>query len=542
MLVVAGVMLGMLLSALDQTIVGTAMPRIVASLGGMSLYSWVATAYMLSSTASMPIFGKLSDIYGHRKIYLIGLIVFMLGSILSGLSQTMEQLIIFRGLQGLGAGSMMPVAMAIIADIFPPTERGKLQGLMGGVFGLASVIGPAVGGYLTDNLSWHWIFYVNLPVGILAVVVLLIALPAMRASEQQRYIDYAGAATLVAAIVPMLLALVWAGNTYPWLSPQILGLLGFSGAAWGAFIVVEHRAQEPILPLSLFRNPIFTVSVIVVFLTGAGMFGTIMFVPLFVQGVIGTSATDSGMIMTPMMLALILGSIVGGQMISRTGRYRLLAIGGSAFIVVGLYLLSGMGVDSTNDVALRNMIVTGFGLGITMPLFLIAVQNAFEPELMGVVSSSVQFFRSIGGTVGMAVFGTLMVNLFSDNIQQRLTSILPPQIAGQLSPSQLGRMVDPQALLAPGGSGGLDQLPPQLAPLSSQIMLAIRTSLAGSLQQVFLVGMFATIVGLMVCFFLREIPLRRTARGLGSAMAEEARADSPASASSINVRGRVPEA
>ncbi|MCL5942644.1 MAG: DHA2 family efflux MFS transporter permease subunit [Actinobacteria bacterium] len=505
--VMAGVGLGMLLAALDQTVVSTAMPKVVAHLGGFSLYSWVFTAYMLTSTTTVPIYGKLSDLYGRKIFFLWGMIVFMVASVLSGRSGSMTQLIVFRGLQGIGAGALMPVALAIIGDLFPPGERGKVQGLMGTVFGISSVVGPSLGGYITDNLNWRWVFYVNIPIGILAVIVVVLTMPRERRERANRPIDYLGAATLVAALVPLLLALSEVGDAHPWLSAYILGLLAGAAVMLVVFLVVEARAQEPLLPLDLFRNRIFTVSVAAVFLSAAGMFGAIMFIPLFVQGVVGTSATNSGYILTPMMFSLIASSVIGGQLISRWGRYRILALGGLATMTLGMFLLSRMGTTTTSAVTVRNMIITGLGLGVTMPLYVIAVQNAFPHARMGVVTSSVAFFRSIGGTVGVAVMGSVMADSFS----RRLAEGLPAPLKAAMPPQALAALSNPQALLSPEAKAAIGaQLPPGQAGLAAQLFDALRSALAGSITEVFLIGAIVAGAAWVVNLFLREIPLRKT--------------------------------
>lgn len=509
-ILMAGVMLGMLLAALDQTVVATALPRIVANLGGFALYSWIFTAYMLASTSSIPIFGKLSDIYGRRPFYLGALLLFMFASALCGMSQTMSQLILFRALQGGAAGVIMANAFIIIGDIFPPSERGKWQGLMAAVFGLASIIGPTAGGYITDNLSWRWVFYVNLPVGFLAVLVLFVALPKIRVEGLQRSIDYWGAFTLIIATVPMLLAFVWAGRDYAWLSPQIIGLLLFSAVAYLIFGLIESKAAEPVVPLSLFKNPIFTISIVTIFLTSMGMFGSIILVPLFVQGVIGTSATNSGLVLTPMMLSAVIASAISGQLISRWGRYRLVALAGLALMTFGMYLLFQMGVDATNQLVVRNMIVSGFGLGLVMPIFVVVIQNALPYRLLGVVTSSTQFFRSIGGTIGVAIVGSLMINRLEAEIQTHL----PPQILQRVPVSQLKQINNPQALVSPEGMAQLGeqfaQLGPQGSALLEQFVSAMRASLALAIHQAFLVAVVVVALAFLVSLFLKEIPLRKT--------------------------------
>src|SRR6202165_3961190 len=345
-LTVGGLMMGLLLAALDQTIVGTAMPRIVAELHGFEHHAWVPTAYLLTSTAVVPISGKLSDLYG-RKMFLIGSSgMFVLTSALCGLSQDMTQLIIFRGLQGLAGGVLTSTVFTVISQIFPPAERGRIQGVFSGIFGLASIVGPLLGGYLTDNLSWRWVFYVNLPVGLIAIAVLWFSFPNVRPVIRERRIDFLGAATLVAGVVPLLLALSWGGNDYPWTSPVIVGLFTIATIMLIIFILVERRAPEPIIPLSLFTNSVVTTSVLALTLMAVRMFGTILFIPLFIQGVIGTNATQSGTVLMPMMIVNIVSSIVGGQVISKTGRYKPVGLFGLSVMTIGLFLLRVMGPDT----------------------------------------------------------------------------------------------------------------------------------------------------------------------------------------------------
>jgi EmrB/QacA subfamily drug resistance transporter len=512
-----GVMLGLLLSSLDQTIVGTAMPRVVAELGGLDHYAWVATAYLLTSTASVPIFGKLSDIYGRKWFYVGGMVLFMIGSALCGAAQTMPQLIAFRGLQGIAGGILTANTFAIIGDLFPPAERGKWQGLTGGVFGLASVVGPALGGWLTDGPGWRWVFYVNIPVGLVAIAVLLAGLPAIRPRER-RPIDWLGAATIVGSTVPLLLAFSWAGTDYAWGSPQIVGLLALAAVMIAAFVFAESRAPEPIIPLRLFRNRIFTVSVISMFLVGSAMFGAILYVPLFVQGVIGQSATNSGAVLTPMMLALVAASTSSGQIISRTGRYKWSALLGLSVIAVGMWLQSRMGVDTGTGTAVRNMAILGLGIGLAMPTFTIAVQNAFPAREIGVVTASVQFFRSIGATIGIAIMGAFLTTSLHDN----LTSGLPPGVAQALPPGVVGG-VDPQALASPEARQALQQQfagVPNGSQLFAALMEAMRAALAHALHDVFLMGAVVALLAVGVACFLREIPLRKRQPGPAAADAE----------------------
>src|SRR5215467_10631803 len=343
--ILIGVILGMLLAALDQTIVGTALPHIVASMGGLDHYAWVVTAYLLASTVSIPIWGKLSDIYGRRTFFILGMVIFLVGSALAGTSQNMTQLIIYRGIQGLGAGAMMPIALSIIGDLFSPAERGKWQGLIVAVFGLASIVGPTLGGWITDNWGWRWVFYVNMPVGIVAILTAGFVMPKLL-TRKEHIIDYLGVVTLVAGTVPLLLAFSWAGTQYPWGSWQIISLFAFALVMLTIFVFVETRAVEPIISPKLFKNSIFMVSTFAMFLVSAGMFGAILYLPLFVQGVLGNTATDSGLVLTPMMLGFMFSSIVGGQLLSRTGRYKILAMFGFAVAAVGMLLLSRMSVTT----------------------------------------------------------------------------------------------------------------------------------------------------------------------------------------------------
>jgi len=511
---VIGLMVTLLLAALDQTIVGTAMPRIIAELQGFDHYAWVTTAYLLSSTTVVPIVGKLSDIYG-RKLFLIGGTgLFVLASALCGLSQNMTQLIAFRGLQGIGAGVLMSMVFTTISSIFPPANRGRIQGVFTSVFGFASIVGPLLGGYLTDVLNWRWVFYVNLPLGIIALTVLWLGFPNIRPARTDRPIDVLGAVTLVAGMVPLLLALSWGGGEYPWSSPQVVGLLAFAAVMIGLFLWVETRAPEPIIPLTLFKNPIIVASTLAMLCVTMGMFGTILFVPLFIQGVIGTSATQSGTVMMPMMLTIIVGSTVGGQLISRTGRYKLVALIGMSTAALGMFMLSTMGPDASYLTVVRNMMIVGLGLGPTMPVFTIAAQNAVSFSQLGVVTAVTQFARSIGGTLGAAIFGSLLVNRFGSTLQEAL----PPSAAAVIPPEQLARIQNPQVLLNPQISAsireGLAAAGPQAAQAYDALIGAIRMALAASLHETFLGGAVIVSLGVVAVLFLREIPLRK---GFGDA-------------------------
>src|SRR5215471_342931 len=493
--ILVGVLLGMLLAALDQTIVGTALPRVVAQLGGLDHYAWVVTAYLLASTVSIPIWGKLSDIYGRRTFFILGMVIFLIGSALAGTSQNMTELIIYRGIQGLGAGAMMPIAMSIIGDLFPPSERGKWQGLIVAVFGLASIIGPTLGGWITDNWGWRWVFYVNMPVGVIAILTAGFAFP-RTVLRVQHTIDYLGATTLVAWAVPLLLAFSWAGTQYAWNSWQIIGLFSVAALMLLLFVLIELQAAEPIITPRLFKNSIFLISVIAMFLVSAGIFGVIIYLPLFVQGVLGQSATNSGVVLTPMMLAFIFSSIVGGQLLSRTGRYKILAICGFIIAAVGMFLLSRMSVSTSEGEVVRNMIVTGLGIGVMMSLFTIVVQNAFPYKQLGEVTASITFFRSIGSTIGVAVMGTIMTNGFQNAMQSNIPALLKRLVPAD----RLAQLENPQLLLAPDVVAKIQHefaaLGPQGLVIFRQLMGAIQLSLSTAITNVFFLGFIIMILGL----------------------------------------------
>jgi EmrB/QacA subfamily drug resistance transporter len=402
-----GAMLAMLLAALDQTIVSTAMPKIVTELHGLEHLSWVFTAYMLASVVTVPLYGKLSDLYGRRFFYLFGIAIFLLGSVLSGAAQSMLQLIIFRAIQGIGGGAIMVNSFAIVGDLFELRERGRWQGLIGGMWGLSSIIGPLLGGFITDNFSWRWIFYINIPLGLIAFATIYFLLPKIIHHTSEKPIDYLGAILLGGAMVPFLLALVWGGSTYPWASPIIAWLFAAALIFLGFFIREELRAPDPVLPLQFFKNRAFSGSVGAVFFSAMGMFGAIVYLPLFAQQVIGLSATSAGLVLTPLMLGAVTASVVSGQIVSRTGRYKWLALLGMAIGTLGMYLFSFLSEQSTQLELIIKMVITGLGMGVSFSIFNIVVQNAFEKRYLGTATASVQLARSIGGTVGTALLGGL---------------------------------------------------------------------------------------------------------------------------------------
>jgi EmrB/QacA subfamily drug resistance transporter len=507
----AGVMLAMFLGSLDQTIVGTAMPRIITDLGGFTQYTWVTTAYIITSTITVPITGKLTDMFGRKWFYVAGISIFVAGSVLCGVSQTMTQIIIFRGLQGIGGGVMMANAFIVIGDLFPPSERGKYQGLVAGVFGISSVIGPTLGGFITDTLSWHWVFFVNVPLGLVVIVLFTLFFPNIKPSASRQKIDYRGVVALILFVVPLMLALTWAGVEYPWVSVTIISMLCFSVAMGALFIFIEGRSEEPIIPLWIFRNRVVSVATFVTFVTGFGMFGGIIFVPLFFQGVLGLSATASGSFLTPMMLGVVFGSIVSGQVLSRAGgHYRIQGAVGLGLMALGIGLLSTMSVETSYATAVLYIIITGIGLGISMPLYVIAIQNAVPYEVMGVATSSTAFFRSIGGALGLAILGSIMNNRFASDF----VATLSPRTLDAISPEPLESLIhNPQALVSAEAQSELSamfqHMGAQGEALFEQVLEALKLALNSAVTEVFFIGMLVVLVGWVANLFIKEIPLRK---------------------------------
>jgi EmrB/QacA subfamily drug resistance transporter len=404
----SGLMVTLLLAALDQTIVATALPKIVGNLGGITQYSWVFTAYMLTSTVTVPLYGKLGDVYGRKNLFLFAIVVFLLGSLLCGAATSMTQLVLFRAVQGIGAGGLFPLSLAVIGNIVPPRDRGRWQGLIGAVFAASSIIGPAVGGFIVDNASWRWVFLVNLPVGGVALAVISVTMPRRRSAVSERTIDWLGACLLALGTGALLLGLVWGGKDHPWTSLHVVGALVASGVLLALFGVVERLSTEPILPFEILRNPIVAGSVVCTALAGMAMFGTISFVPLFVQGVIGTSATSSGVVLTPLMLGAVTTSMLTGQLVSRTGRYRWNAILGPVVLTAGMVLLWRMNASTTNAQAARNMVIAGIGIGSMMQVFVLSVQNAVSRAHIGSATALTQFGRQMGATLGVTIMGAIV--------------------------------------------------------------------------------------------------------------------------------------
>ncbi len=477
LIVFSGIMLGMLLAAIDQTIVATALPTIVGDLGGLTHISWVVTAYLLAETVSTPLFGKLGDLYGRKRLFQAAIVIFVVGSALSGMATSMGQLIAFRAIQGAGAGGLIVLAMAIIADVVSPRQRGRYQGYFGAVFGAASVAGPLLGGFFTDHLSWRWVFYVNLPLGILALFVTSAVLPRATARRRVR-IDWAGTTLLSVAIICLVLLTTWGGTEYPWGSPVIIGLGIGTVAAGAAFVAVERRAAEPAIPLRLFRMRTFLVATVVSFVIGAAMFGSITYLPTFLQVANGASAGNSGLLLVPVMGGLLTTSIISGRIVSRTGRYRVFPIAGMALATLAIYLLSTLGTTSSRWESGLYMAMLGAGIGMVMQILVLATQNEAPVADLGVATSTVTFFRAVGGSVGVALFGALFNH----------------------------RIVDLLGASAPTG-----MTPEQIAALPASEHAATAAAFADAITMVFQYSVPLLLIGSVVTWFLRETPLRTQA-------------------------------
>jgi EmrB/QacA subfamily drug resistance transporter len=505
LIVIGALMLTMLLAALDQTIVSTALPTIVGELGGLDHLSWVVTSYLLAITSVTPLYGKLGDLYG-RKIVLQGaLVLFLIGSALCGQAQGMTELIAFRAIQGLGGGGLMVSAQATVGDVVSPRERGRYMGLFGAVFGVASIAGPLIGGFFTTHASWRWIFYINLPLGLLALVVLAIALPGTSERKQHR-VDYLGTILLAVSLASLVLLTTLGGTTYGWGSSFIVGLGCLSALAMGALVAVEHRAAEPILPPELFRNPVFGITSAVGFVVGFALFGALTYLPLFQQVVRGLSPTASGLQLVPLMIGLLAASIGSGQLISRTGRYKRFPILGTAISIVGLLLLSRLEPGTGNFEVGVYMLVLGVGLGFTMQVLVLAVQNAVPYSQLGVATSSATLFRSIGGSLGTAILGAIFANRLADELAAKL----PKGSAGAAS-------------LA---SGQID--PAQLKALPTALHDSYVHSFTDSISTVFLIAAIVVAVAFLLSWWLEERPLRKTTEesGVGDAFAAPRDTDS----------------
>ncbi|MGI5211622.1 MDR family MFS transporter [Plantactinospora sp. CA-290183] len=494
-LLMVGLMTGMLLAALDQTIVGTALPTIVGELGGINHYSWVVTAYLLASTASTPLYGKMADLYGRRPVFLFSIGTFLVGSLLAGLSQDMTQLIITRGIQGLGAGGLMTLAFTIISDVVSPRERGRYQGLFGAVFGLSSVAGPLVGGYFAEH-DWRWIFYINVPLAIVAIFVCYHVMRLIPFTRRKHAIDWLGAALLVAGVSSLLLALSWGGNEYAWTSGVILGLFAAGAVLTVLFLLQEARVAEPILPLKLFRRPTFALGNTAGFVLGLVMFGSIIFIPLYLQIVKGASPTDSGLLMLPMMAGIIVTSVLSGRAISRIGRYKWFPVAGAVVLVAGMLLFTQLQVDTPLWVSFIYMVIIGVGLGLCMQSLVLAVQNAVEVRDLGAGTSAATFFRSLGGSFGVAILGAVLSSRLTSGLNERL-----PAALAQLPPEQA-------AQVAGGGREISINEPSRILALPEPVRHAIQESFVGALHVVFLVAGLIAIVAVAVTLAMPDRELR----------------------------------
>jgi EmrB/QacA subfamily drug resistance transporter len=483
--ILSALMLAMVLASLDQTIVSTALPTIVGDLGGLNHLSWVVTAYLLASTVSTPLYGKLGDQFGRKRLFLAAIIIFLIGSALCGIAHTLNQLIAFRALQGIGGGGLMVGAQAVMADVLPPRERGRYSGYFGAVFGVTSIAGPLIGGFLVDNASWRWVFYVNLPLGAIALVVISIVLktPAERVPHR---IDYMGSALLAAAVTCIVLLTTWGGTTYAWGSTTIVGMVIASVVLLIGFIVAEQHAAEPVIPLTLFKKRVFAVSSGVGFIVGFALFGVITYLPQYQQVVRGASATASGLQLFPLMGGLLIASIGSGQIISRTGRYKVFPVVGTALLAVGMFLLSHLGVHTSVLKSGMFMAVTGLGLGLTMQVLVLAVQNSVSPRELGTATSAATFFRSIGGSIGVSVFSAIFNNKMTGNLAHQLPQLAAnPKLAGELRAS-----------------------PEALAKLPLPIHDGYLRAFTESLHVVFIAAIPVALVAFALTWLLEEVPLR----------------------------------
>jgi EmrB/QacA subfamily drug resistance transporter len=508
--ILGAILLALFLFALDQTVVGTALPRISTALNGASLYTWAFTIYLLTSTISGPIYGKLSDLYGRRPIFIWAVSLFLAASIFAGLSQEMWQFVVARGLQGLGGGAVFPIAFAIIADLYPPEERAKYGALFGAVFGLSSVLGPLLGGFVTDTFGWPWIFFLNVPLGLISLIVCWRLLPPIKNVEAGRNIDYLGAGLFAAALIPILVGLT-NKRSLDWADPSVGGLIVAGLVIAAVFIWWESRAADPIIRLQLFRNRAFTISVASMFLAAFGFFGAIVFLPQFFQVVRGMGATESGLNLLPLVFALIVGATVSGQVAARTGRYRELIVGAMIILAVGLFLMTNLRADTDIPMLWLWMVVAGLGVGPSFALFAALVQNNVEPRQVGSATASLTFFQQIGGTIGLTIAGTVLADALTKELPKRLLANGLPEAAVQQFGAQAGGGAQFD-LTATGDLGAkiLEQLPaavrPFVEPLIPAIVKSIHEALALGIASTFWISIGAAALAAVLALFLNAVP------------------------------------
>lgn len=502
-------LLALFFSSLDQNIVGTAMPRIIGEFRGFDRFTWVATAFMLAATVTIPIYGKLSDLFGRKIIFVICMSIFLLGSALCGMAQSMDQLIIFRAFQGLGAGGIMPVAMVAFADLLTPKERAKWQGMMMGIFTFASILGPVIGGWITDHTSWRWVFYVNLPIDTLALLALLVLMPTLRHSQEKPHIDFVGATLLIVGVVPVLLGFSWAGSLYPWLSWQILGLL-----CGGVLVLIilgfyevslRHCGGEPVIDPSLFKNRVFSISTLGMMIMFMSLIGSMSFLPLYVQGVLHVSATESGFLLTPMMLGMVIGSVISGQIASRTGQHRLIVIIGMGMLAAGAALLLRLGISSSYIEMISSLVLMGLGAGACLALYGTMIMNSLPKEKMGQGISNMDFFQEMGGPIALSILGPILASQYEPAYHAALPAAIKQNVPGSLLSifNKPDLLLDPTALqrlagqFAAFGQGTLDQ-----------VLTAVRIGIAQGIHTTFIISFCFLLVGFVVVLFMPNVEVK----------------------------------